>query len=263
LNELEASLADLSILLGRQGELRIKEDICLRKSTAEIAKRIECQDALKLFHSSTDLIENLIQVGKEGAKKQEPEFVIRGLGVQLYNDCVTAHSLILSAYYQVSLMPQRDMLETALLLQMFHWNPKTIDEWRDSDADLRWKKFKPSKVRKFLKKQHGIPENQKTGIDHVYKILCEYGAHPTQQATEKLLMDKDTLYYGPTFNPEFLTLYVVDLARLSSYATICLAIAFRKGKLDKSLLPKIKKLQYHRNVWTSEYGDFKHFKPSE
>jgi len=256
LEEMQRILDDISVILRIQSTQCLTEDACKWQSVVEITKRTDCQYSLRLFHSSTHLLNSLINVGKEGGDKQDDEFVLRCVGVTIYNDCFAAHRLILSSYSQVSINILRSILVSALLLEKFSRKPESIKEWRRADSDTRWNKYRPSKLFSFLKSQHGIHDkNRKPGIERVFNYLSELGTHPSLEATLKLLMEKDTLYYGPRFNAESFVRLLAELARISSYATICLASAFGT-KLNKDLVPKIEQFRGHRKKWTDKYCDF-------
>ena len=64
---------------------------------------------------------------------------IQLFGIRLLNATASVLKLLLSGYYQTSVLQQRDLLETIFLLDYFRTDQSLIAEWRDSTDEVRRK----------------------------------------------------------------------------------------------------------------------------
>lgn len=120
-------------------------------------------------------------------------------------------ALLLSGYYQTSVLQQRDLLETIFLLDYFRTDQSLIAEWRNSTDKVRREKFSPAVVRKALDKRDGFTTGKRGDS---YKMFCELGAHPTYLGFH-MLTDKPggDIYTGPFFHTKSLKAGLEELAR--------------------------------------------------
>jgi hypothetical protein len=136
---------------------------------------------------------------------------IQLFGIRLFNATASVLKLLLSGYYQTSVLQQRDLLETIFLLDYFRMDQSLIAEWRDSTDGVRRKKFSPATVRKALDKRDGFTTGKRADA---YKMFCELGAHPTYLGFHMLTQETGgDVYTGPFFHIKSLKAGLEELAK--------------------------------------------------
>ena len=131
------------------------------------------RDHLKIIHDSLNLIFDLTKSYKS---LTDDELTVQYLGVRLFNSIVTALKLLLSGYYQASVILQRDIVEIGFLLDYFLSDKLKIQEWKSSSNKERKKKFSPAIIRAALDKRDGFTGK---GRQQIYQLMSEYAVHPT------------------------------------------------------------------------------------
>jgi hypothetical protein len=74
---------------------------------------------------------------KRHVHTNQDELTIQFLGIRLFNSGSSAMKLLMSGYYQSTVMVMRDILETTFLLDYFHSNRSEIAVWRKCDERKR------------------------------------------------------------------------------------------------------------------------------
>ncbi len=181
------------------------EEEIREQSAFEKNKDPKLVDHLEIVHAALDMIYTLNTYYEN---QSDDELTIQLLGTRLFNSIVSSLKLLLSGYYQVSFMIQRDILETGFLLDFFSIDPSTISDWRNSNNKERLKKYGPAAIRKELDKRDKFKGEKRRQI---YQQLCEYSTHPTY-AGFGLLAPEGLAKIGPFFSLEFLTSALEGLA---------------------------------------------------
>lgn len=170
------------------------EDEIRTKSVLEINATSALSDHLKITQESLNIIFDLTTVYKTTIEQQ---LTIQYLGVRLFNSIVTSLKLLLTGYYQGSVMVQRDILETGFLLDYFLSDKPKIKEWKEnSNQD----KFRPYRVREALDSRDGFKGQKRRKS---YRLLCKMASHPTYDGL-KLLAPSKGLKIGPFFDAKYL-----------------------------------------------------------
>lgn len=143
----------------------------------------------------------------EYKRKNEEELIIQFLGARLYNSIVTALNLLLSGYYQISAMIQRDILETGFLIHYLSLYKSDILKWRNCSKKERMKDFSPHKIRQKLKEWYGTKGEKR---DQVYQLLCSYASHPSFQGFE-LISKNGSVHLGPFYDAGLLKAALEEL----------------------------------------------------
>jgi hypothetical protein len=178
------------------------------------AKSIEAIKASESFRMHGELIEHTMSLLwyfiREHQSSSEDVRTIQLFGIRLFNATASVLKLLLSGYYQTSVLQQRDLLETIFLLDYFRTDRGLIAEWRSSTDRVRQRKFSPAVVRDALDKRDGRTTGKRADA---YKMFCELGAHPTylgfHMLTEKTGGD---VYTGPFFHVKSLKAGLEELA---------------------------------------------------
>jgi len=105
---------------------------------------------------------------------------LQRLTARVVNQALASLRLLVAGYYDESLSITRGLGEYANLLFLFVAQPATLEEWRVSDADARWKKYKPAAVRDKLNNANLMPPVDRTR----YSLLSEVSAHPSPAAPQ-------------------------------------------------------------------------------
>ena len=71
-----------------------------------------------------------------------------------------------------------------------------ISDWKQSDKQKRFNKYRQKKIRDRLDNRDGLKENNR---NHKYQIMCEYAAHATYPGF-KLVAPKKLVKIGPFFD---------------------------------------------------------------
>jgi len=230
------------------------------KSLEIIYKHPEWREHLGLIHDSIDII---VKTTRDRGHKNPDELVLKHIGVSLYNDCTSAYSLLLSGYGQISLMPLRELLEWAMLLAMFALKTSAIQEWKNADREERLTKFSPGAIRNFINQKLDLPKNQRDALESAYHLLCEYGTHPTYKGIMIMLQTrtpelerKGTLYWGPFVEESQLLHFLIEFARIFSFTTNNLILAFGIDAFDEPLKAACLTFTAFRDQWWQRYGGF-------
>ena len=97
------------------------------KSVLEMNSEPQLKDQLIIIQESLNLIFDLTKSYKN---QNDNELTIQYIGIRLFNSIVVSLKLLLSGYYQTSVIIQRDILETGFLLDYFLSNQDKIEEWK-------------------------------------------------------------------------------------------------------------------------------------
>src|SRR5688572_3239076 len=100
------------------------------------AQSIEAINASKSFRMHAELIEHTMSLLwyfiREHQSSSEDVRTIQLFGIRLFNATASVLKLLLSGYYQTSVLQQRDLLEIIFLLDYFRTDQSLIAEWRSS-----------------------------------------------------------------------------------------------------------------------------------
>ena len=172
------------------------------------------KDQLDIIQESLNMIFDLTKSYKT---KNNQELTIQYLGARLFNSIVTAIKLMLSGYYQSSVMLQRDIVEIGFLLDYFLSDNSKIEEWKNSSTKERTKNFSPLAIRKALDERDGFQGKKR---QQIYKLMSEVALHPTYGGF-KLLASAGKVHLGPFFDAKYLKHLVQELAlRVPNFAVI-------------------------------------------
>jgi len=184
------------------------------KSVLEINRDPNLKDQMVIIQESLNMI---FDITKSYKTKDKIELTIQYIGARLFNSIVTSIKLMLSGYYQSSVMLQRDIVELGFLLDYFLSDKSKIEEWINSSIKERMNKFSPAAVRKALDDRDGFQEKQRQKI---YKLMSEVATHPTY-AGFKLLAPDGKVHLGPFFDAKYLKYLVHELAlRVPNFTVI-------------------------------------------
>lgn len=175
------------------------------KSVLEINGDQNLKDQLVIIQESLNMI---FDVTKSYKTEDKIELTIQYIGARLFNSMVTAIKLMLSGYYQNSVMLQRDIVEIGFLLDYFLSDKSKINEWKNSSTKERMNKFSPATVRKALDDRDGFEGKKR---QEVYKLMSEVATHPTY-AGFKLLAPDGKVHLGPFFDAKYLKHLIHELA---------------------------------------------------
>ncbi len=167
------------------------------KSILEINANPKLKEQLVIIQESLNMIFDLI---KSYRSQTDDELTIQYIGLRLFNSIVSALNLLLSGYYQVSVIIQRDILETGFLLDYFLSDKSTIQDWKTSSNKDRLQKYSPAVIRKALDRRDGFKGKQR---EQMYKLLCEYAAHPTYPGF-KMVAPKGLGEIGPFLDAKYI-----------------------------------------------------------
>jgi hypothetical protein len=208
------------------------------KSILEINADQNLKDQLVIIQESINMIYDFTKFFET---KKDMELTIQYLGARLFNSIVTAIKLMLSGYYQSSVMLQRDVLEIGFLLDYFLSDKAKIEEWKNSTPKERMEKFSPRLIRQALDNRDGFHGAKRRKI---YKLMSEVATHPTYEGF-KLLAQNGKVNLGPFFNAKYLKNLVHELALRLPYFTFIYIRHFENLpaaflKLQVEYLAKIK-----------------------
>jgi hypothetical protein len=175
------------------------------KSILEINADKNLKDQLVIIQESLNMI---FDVTKSYKTEDDEELTIQYLGARLFNSIVTAIKLMLSGYYQSSVMLQRDIVEIGFLLDYFLSDKSKIIEWKNSSTKERIENFSPATVRKALDDRDAFQGKKR---QQIYKLMSEVATHPTYGGF-KLLAPSGKVHLGPFFDVKYLKYLVQELA---------------------------------------------------
>ncbi len=214
------------------------------KSILEVNADQNIKDQVVIVQESLNMIFDITKSYKTDDNK---ELTIQYLGARLFNSIVTAIKLMLSGYYQSSVMLQRDIVEIGFLLDYFLSNKSKIEEWKNSSTKERIEKFSPVIVRRALDDRDNFQGKKRQKI---YKLMSEVATHPTY-AGFKLLAPDGKVHLGPFFNGKYLKHLVQELALRVPNFTVIYISHFEKlpstfSKVRVEYIAKIKE-------WAEKY----------
>lgn len=181
----------------------------------------ELSDQLEIVYASLDMIFNFTI---EYEPQTDDELTVQFIGIRLFNSIVSCLKLLMAGYYQCSVILLRDILETGFLLDYFSIDPSKISDWKDSNEEERYKKYRPLEIRKELDNRDGFNGKERGKI---YQILCEYAAHPTYPGF-KLIAPEGKGKIGPFFDSEYLKPIIQELAMRVTPFTLVYITHFKK-----------------------------------
>ena len=235
-----------------------KERAVKEESTSLIYKDItDLWNHLKLLDESM----RVISVLSEGiGPKEDDETTVKLFGSRLYNDCYASYSLLLSGFYQVFLMPMRDLLECAFLLELFTADRSMIKEWKTVSKKERLSKFTPRKTINLLKGKSVRFDYLNNTVYPSYEFLCEYGAHPTYKAMITVIGrshgDWREIHRGPFIDKGLLSSGLNSLARTSAFAARSFANAITIEKLTFEIKNLRQSFFDFHEEWLNHHRDF-------
>jgi hypothetical protein len=184
------------------------------KSVLEINSDKNLKDQLVIIQESLNMI---FDVTKSYKAEDKIELTIQYIGARLFNSTVTAIKLMLSGYYQNSVMLQRDIVEIGFLLDYFLSDKPKIEKWINSSTKERMDNFSPTSVRKALDDRDGFEGKKR---QEIYRLMSELATHPTY-AGFKLLAPDGKVHLGPFFNVKYLKHLIHELAlRVPNFTVI-------------------------------------------
>jgi len=191
------------------------------KSILEINADNNLKEQLIITQESLNMI---VDITRSYKTEDNIELTIQYLGARVFNSIVIAINLILSGYYQGSVMLQRDIVETGFLLDYFLSDKSKIEEWKGSSTMQRIDKFSPSKIRKALDKRDGFKESKR---GEIYGLMAEVATHPTYEGLQLLAQD-GKMHIGPFFDAKYLKHLVNELALRVPHFTVIYISHFEK-----------------------------------
>ena len=231
--------------------LHEKEQSIRTNSILMINANSNLKDHLEIVYASLNLLFGLTVSYNN---QTDDELTIQCLGIRLFNSIVTSIKLLLAGYYQSSVIFQRDILEVGFLLDFFSIDKSKILDWKGSNSQRRYNKYKPSKVRKALDNRDGFKEGKR---NQKYQIMCEYAAHASYPGF-KLVAPKKLLKIGPFFDFNYMKFIIEELTMNVPLFTLIYLRHFKNLpsgylKLQNDYLEKLK-------TWAQKYLklDFKH-----
>lgn len=186
--------------------LRKEEDSIRAQSLLHIDEDAALKDHLDLVHDSLDVI---FAFTKDHVNTSDDELVMQRLGIRLFNSGACALSLLLTGYYQNSVLQMRDLLETGFLVDYFRTDPSQISAWQGADDRERKRRFGPVVIRDALDKRDGLEGKKR---EEAYRLLSNYAAHPTH-AGFKLFSPKWMSKIGPFFDETYLKALLQELTK--------------------------------------------------
>src|SRR4030042_1795525 len=214
------------------------------KSILEINADLTLKDQLVIIQESLNMI---FDITKSYKNQTDDELTIQYIGVRLFNSIVSALKLLLSGYYQASVIIQRDVMETGFLLDYFLTDKSKIESWKTCSNKDRLKKYGPASIRQALDQRDGFKDKQR---EQMYKLLCEYAAHPTYPGF-KMVAPKGLVELGPFFNAKYLKGTIEELSLRVPHFSIIYLSHF------ENLPPKFLKIrtEYLVNIknWSQKY----------
>lgn len=184
------------------------EELMIRmKSTLTINLNRDLKEHIEFINI---LINLMFYLTKTHVNRDDDELTIQYLGCRLYNAAASSLKLILSGYYQNSIMFIRDLLETGFLVEYFYIDKSKIKVWKNCSEENRKNIFSPARIRKELDKFYG-DKGKKREI--IYKKMCEYSTHPTYKGLNFLALGNGKLVeIGPFYDERILKSCIKELA---------------------------------------------------
>ena len=174
-------------------------------SILQINAKPSLKEHIEIIYDSLNLIYDFTISYKN---QNDDELIIQYLGTRLFNSIISSIKLLLAGYYQGSVVFQRDILEVGYLLDFLSIEQSKISDWKQSDKQQRFNKYRPKIIRERLDNRDGLAEKNRR---KKYQIMCEYAAHATYPGF-KLVAPKKLVKIGPFFDLNYLTFIIQELA---------------------------------------------------
>lgn len=173
---------------------------------------IEASEDLSLHARMIERAMSMLDhMAKRRPHSDEDDLVRQMLAARLFNSGASAMKLLMSGYYQTTVMVMRDILETTFLLDFFHSHRDQIAVWRACDEKRRNREFGAMKIRVALDDRDGFTERKR---EAAYQLLCQLGTHPTYTGFQMLQAKGSNLVIvGGFFEPASLDAVLSELAK--------------------------------------------------
>lgn len=207
--------------------LHKQEEEIRTKSILEINADKNLKDQLDILQESLNMI---FDITKSYHTKDNRELTIQYIGARLFNSIVTAIKLMLSGYYQGSVMLQRDIVEIGFLIDYFLSDKSKIEEWKNCSIKERMDKFSPAIVRKALDDRDNFQGKKR---QEIYSLMSELATHPTYGGFKLLAPSPSRdVHLGPFFDSKFLKHLIQELALRVPHFTVIYISLFEKLPLS-------------------------------
>jgi len=183
------------------------EELIRARSIEAVRASSELTLHMKLCENGANLIHYFIH---RDDRENEDNLTIRLLGIRVFNCLNTTIKLLLSGYYQSSVLQLRDMIETSFLLDHLQTNRHLIARWRTGDAKILRDEFAPVQVRKALDARDSYT-GEKRGA--AYKLFCTLAGHPHPQGFSMLRLPDGTHHCGPFFEERTADSVIAELGK--------------------------------------------------
>jgi hypothetical protein len=205
------------------------------------------QKHIRMINLNLDFID---QVLRTHTHSSTDELMVLRLAVRCFNSGAAALRLARLGYYNQCLSLIRDIMETALLLDLFGREPSAIAEWYTISPDERQKKFGAIQVRLRLEK---IEEREgKTPLSRAetYKRFCTYGTHASPESFV-LISPNDMTHIGPFPDAGRLKAMVEEIVQHLTFTTIVFADHIPN---DDETVMRMKAMFYDlADAWANEF----------
>ena len=128
----------------------------------------------------------------------------------MFNSISATLKLLLSGYYQNSILQQRDLIETVFLLDYFSGDTALISRWRGADEKTLREEFSPVAVRKKLDERDQYTGKKRAEL---YKLFSTLAGHPNPRGFDMLKVSSGDHHCGPFFDEKSLLATISDLER--------------------------------------------------
>ncbi|MEJ1118156.1 hypothetical protein V9K92_06725 [Phyllobacterium sp. CCNWLW109] len=147
------------------------------------------------------------------------------LAVRLINSAGAAGDSALAGYYQPAIAGLRDILEVALLLDLFQRDNTQFIRWIESSEKERKSQFKPIKVRQMLEERDSSTVEYRRAA---YNLYSGHGTH-VDPGRHHSISPNDLTIVGPFPDEPRIIAISYDIARHMAAATAsCMTIAVRQ-----------------------------------
>ena len=225
--------------------LHLEEERIRDGSLAAIAQDPAMRDHLEMIFDAMDLVDVL----RKEPHRSDDHLTVMYVGLRLFNDACAMLKLGLSGYYQAAWAAGRDILEVFDLIDFFLTSPEQISVWRTADSRERYKRFKPSVIRKKLNDRDGLKDNKRGAV---YAAFSEHASHPTFAGVDMLRPGRNgAARSGPFVDARLLAGVIGDLARYLTDAVLVFAKHFKEPSNDGRVA---KQFYYDKlGTWRSKY----------
>lgn len=191
---------NFDVLAAGEEEIRLK-------SRAHIVSSFDSTLHARMIEQTMSMLDH---TAKRRPHSDEDDLVLLMLAARLFNSGASAMKLLMTGYYQSSVMIIRDILETTFLLDFFRSNHAQIAIWRTCTEKERIKQFGAGKIRNALDDRDGYTERKR---GEAYNLLCQIGTHATYMGFQMLQAKGSNLaHVGPFFEPASLDAVLTELA---------------------------------------------------